>query len=104
IIYTFVMKCIILALVPIYGCIAYDCSERKINLTSFNSLEVDHCCTELHTTAIFHFSSDGIITGLMINHTTFATHTANGNIDKNRDCQGTSNASDKGSWKNVVVP
>jgi len=61
-------------------------------------------CTELHTTAIFHFLSDGIITGLMINHTTFATHTATGNIDKNRDCQGTSNASDKGSWKNVVVP
>lgn len=46
----------------------------------------------------------------MINHksytlsTTFATHTATGNIDKNRDYQGTSNASDKGSWKNVVVP
>ncbi|KAF0684973.1 Uncharacterized protein FWK35_00034632 [Aphis craccivora] len=59
-------------------------------------------CTELHTTAIFHFLSDGIITGLMINHTTFATHTATGNIDKNRDCQGTSNVSDKGSWKNVL--
>jgi len=54
-------------------------------------------CTEFHRTAIFHFPSDGIITGFMINHTTFATHTATGNIDKNRDCQETSNASHKGS-------
>ncbi|KAF0689300.1 Uncharacterized protein FWK35_00035373 [Aphis craccivora] len=60
-------------------------------------------CTELHTTAIFHFLSDGIISGLMINHTTFATHTATGNVDKNRDCQGTSNASDKGSKDDLLI-
>ncbi|KAE9522214.1 hypothetical protein AGLY_017396 [Aphis glycines] len=60
-------------------------------------------CTELHRTAIFHFPSGGIITGLMMNHTTFATHTVAGNIDKNGDCLGTSYASDKGSWRNVVV-
>ncbi|KAE9522248.1 hypothetical protein AGLY_017357 [Aphis glycines] len=160
--------CIVLALVPVYGFIAYDCNEKRINVTSFNSLEVDHCktpppassmeiprikliqkadtrtipfksclisvdylvtkcatfddaqvvedgffseilflgnsgCTELHRTAIFHFPSGGIITGLMMNHTTFATHTVAGNIDKNGDCLGTSYASDKGSWRNVVV-
>ena len=39
----------------------------------------------------------------MINHTTFATHTVAGNVDKNGNCQGISYASDKGSWKNVVV-
>jgi len=52
--------------------------------------------TELHRTAIFHFPSGGIVTGLMINHTTYATYTVAGNIDKNGDCQGTSYASEKG--------
>ena len=37
--------CIILALVPIYGFIAYNCNEKRIKITSFNSLEVDHCKT-----------------------------------------------------------
>ena len=159
---------VILTLVPVYGFIAYDCNEKTINVTSFNSLEVDHCktpppatsieiprikliqkadtrttffkscltsvdylitkcaafddaqvvedgffselillgnsgCAELHRTAIFHFASDGIITGLMINHTTFATHTVAGSIDKNGNCQGTSYSTNKGSWKNVIV-
>ncbi|CAI6347744.1 unnamed protein product [Macrosiphum euphorbiae] len=160
--------CIILALVPVYGFIAYNCNEKRIKITSFNSLEVDHCktpppatsmklprikliqkadtstisfksclisvdylitkcatfdgaqavedeyfselvllgnsgCTELHRTSTFHFPSGGIITELIINHTTFATHTVAGNIDENGNCQGTSYSTDKGSWKNVVV-
>jgi len=37
--------CIILGLVPVYGFIAYDCIEKRINVTSFNSLGVDHSKT-----------------------------------------------------------
>ena len=46
------MMYVILTLVPVYGFIAYDCNEKRINLTSFNSLEVDHCKTPSPATSM----------------------------------------------------
>jgi len=142
------------------------CSGPKLNITSFNSLQVDYCeqpplpssrqvprikllqraeirtifyssclisvdylitrcsafddsqvveggffseililgtarCAELHQKQVYLFPTGEMVAGLKINQTITATHTLIGTLD--REGQGASYSSDRGTWKNVVV-
>jgi len=60
-------------------------------------------CSQIHQRLVYNFPNGGIVLGLKINQTTYVTHTLAGSIDRDGNCQGSTFASDRGSWKKVIV-